>query len=211
MCGINGIVQLDASAAVNALPRLERMNAAMAHRGPDDEGIWIEGAVAIGHRRLSIIDLSTAGHQPMFSADGRFVLVFNGEIYNFQALRAELPHYPYQSGTDSEVLLAAYSAWGAECLNRFYGMFAFAIWDREREELFLARDRMGVKPLYLSFIAGVLAFSSEIRALMASGVPTFKLSEASVVDYLRYQTVHAPYTILEDVQMLLPAHYAYWR
>lgn len=210
MCGINGILHTKSTTLHDYSAQLDQMNLALAHRGPDDTGVWVEGNTYLGHRRLSIIDLSAAGHQPMLSPDGRYVLIFNGEIYNFQALRAELADYPYHSGTDSEVILAAYARWGAACVERFYGMFAFAIWDRELEELFLARDRMGVKPLYYCHKNGVLAFSSEMRGLLASGLPSTALSAASVADYLRYQTVHAPYTILEDVQMLLPGHYLYW-
>lgn len=203
MCGINGILYFtdrhDGS--------LERMNDALAHRGPNDAGIWKEGAVQLGHRRLSIIDLSAAGHQPMQSDDGRYVIIFNGEIYNYRQLRAELPSYPYRSQTDTEVLLAAYAAWGSECLQRLNGMFAFAIWDRAEATLFVARDRLGIKPLYYYQDEHRLVFSSEVRGLLASGVVPRQLDEASLIDYLRYQTVHGPKTILEGVKLLPAGHF----
>ena len=206
MCGLTGIYASQSSAA--ELPRrVEAMNAALAHRGPDDAGLWHEGDIALGHRRLSIIDLSSAGHQPMHSADGRYVLVFNGEIYNYRALRAELGEYPYRSQTDSEVLLAAYARWGVHCLSRLQGMFAIAVWDRARQSLFIARDRLGIKPLYYHQNAAGLAFASEIRALLKSGLVEPRLCQSALVDYLRYQTVHTPDTILEGVKMLPPGHY----
>jgi len=206
MCGLTGVYSLQPSTA-ELSRKIGVMNAALAHRGPDDEGIWHEGGIALGHRRLSIIDLSAAGHQPMHSADGRYVLVFNGEIYNFRSLRAQLGEYPYRSRSDSEVLLAAYARWGVDCLSRLQGMFAFAIWDRTQESLFLARDRLGIKPLYYYQDETRLAFASEIRALLASGWIPARLNEPSLVDYLRYQTVHAPETILQGVRILLPGHY----
>jgi asparagine synthase (glutamine-hydrolysing) len=206
MCGLSG-VYTSGSPAADLHERVGAMNAALAHRGPDDHGIWRDENIALGHRRLSIIDLSSAGHQPMHSADGRYVLVFNGEIYNFRTLRAELADYPYRSHTDSEVLLAAYAHWGADCLSRLQGMFAFAIWDREARSLFVARDRLGIKPLYYYQDESFLAFASEIRAVLRCGLFQPRLNQAALVDYLRYQTVHSPETILEGVRMLRPGHY----
>ncbi|MDX1760961.1 MAG: asparagine synthase (glutamine-hydrolyzing) [Christiangramia sp.] len=199
MCGINGILQLNSTCK----EAVQRMNTRLAHRGPDDEGVFAEDGVALGQRRLSIIDLSSAGHQPMQSLDGRFILIFNGEIYNFRELKKELD-YPFVSGTDSEVILAAYIKWGRDCVSKFNGMFAFAIWDIEKKELFIARDRLGIKPLYFYRNNEVLVFSSEIRALISSGKFPAKLSKEGLVDYLKYQTVHAPNTILEDVFMMTP-------
>src|SRR5271169_4458737 len=125
MCGLAGYVDFAGSVGTqDSVVLLGRMALALAHRGPDDAGAWIEGPVALAHRRLSILDLSPAGHQPMHSADGRFVLVFNGEIYNYRTLRAELAEYPYRSHTDSEVILAAYARWGVACLSRLQGMFS---------------------------------------------------------------------------------------
>ena len=162
MCGVAGLIHLDGAAVDPAV--LQGMTDAIAHRGPDGEGHWIDGNVGLGHRRLAIIDLSPAGHQPMISADSRYVLSYNGEIYNFRELRAELETagYRFKSRTDSEVLLYAVIAWGLEkALKRFNGMFAFALWDRHERRLILARDRYGIKPLYYAEQGGTLAFGSE--------------------------------------------------
>jgi asparagine synthase (glutamine-hydrolysing) len=205
MCGINGIVSL--SKASLHRERVLKMNQALAHRGPDSEGIWNDENVVLGHRRLAIIDLSEAGHQPMLSASERYVLVYNGEIYNFRELRQLLTEYCYKSNTDSEVLLAAYERWGVDCMNHFNGMFSFAIWDRKFGELLLVRDRLGIKPLYYYPGPDFFLFSSEIRALLSTGLIPRKLSQASLVDYLRYQTVQAPDTIIEGISMLMPGSY----
>ena len=154
MCGIAGFLDASAaSSAAEATTRVEAMTRAIAHRGPDDSGIWVDAAagIALGHRRLSIIDLSPLGHQPMHSADGRYVISYNGEVYNFPELRAELEAlgHSFRGGSDTEVMLAAFAAWGLErALTRFVGMFAFALWDRQTRTLHLVRDRIGVKPLY---------------------------------------------------------------
>jgi len=132
-----------------------------AHRGPDDEGVWTAPGVALAHRRLSIIDLSSHGHEPMASADGRRVITFNGEVYNYLELRRELADYPYRSRTDTEVILAAYARWGEACVDRFVGMFAFALWDAERGVVFCARDRLGIKPFHWTWRGGDFLFSSE--------------------------------------------------
>ena len=206
MCGINGIYSQQAIQGGNQV--MQAMNGAIAHRGPNAQGIFNdEKQVILGHRRLSIIDLSDAGNQPFFSTDGNLVMVFNGEVYNFQEIKAEIGTYSYQSGTDTEVILAAYQKWGKDCLQKFNGMFALAIWDKQREELFIARDRLGIKPLYYYFRDEKFVFSSEIRGLLASGLVPRKLDTASLADYLRYQTVHVPNTILQDVKMLPPAHF----
>lgn len=187
---------------------LGRMNTALSHRGPDDEGIYVDEAIALGHRRLSIIDLSSAGHQPMSSGDGRYQIIYNGELYNYLEIKNELTkHINFTTNTDTEVILKAYIHWGAECLNKFNGMYAFAIWDRQKKELFIARDRLGIKPLYYYNKNGIVAFSSEVRALLTTDLVPRKLNQDSLCDYLRYQTVHAPNTILQDVFMLLPGHY----
>jgi asparagine synthase (glutamine-hydrolysing) len=202
MCGINGIVSLRGETE-NYGVAVEGMNAALAHRGPNDHGVFSENGVTLGHRRLSIIDLSTAGHQPMQSADGRYVLVFNGEIYNFRELRSQLD-YPFRSHSDTEVLLAAWHRWGPACIERFVGMFAFAVWDRVERELHLVRDRLGIKPLYYHQDAQRLVFSSEVRAVLASQLVPGKVNRDGLVDYLRYQSVHQPDTIVEGVRMLPP-------
>lgn len=206
MCGITGILQLSIQNEAMYAP-MERMNQALAHRGPDDEGIWVEGRVALGQRRLAIIDLSSAGHQPMLSHDGQLVITFNGEIYNFRSLKAELSDYPFQSGSDTEVILAAYTRWGVDCLKRLNGMFAFALWDRQKQCLLLARDHLGIKPLYLFEENQQLLFASEVRALLASGKIPRKVNPEGISDFLRYQTVHAPQTIIEGMHMLEPGHY----
>lgn len=213
MCGINGILGL--SDTTLAKQKVQAMNTAMKHRGPDDDGLFAEDEIVLGHRRLSIIDLSSAGHQPMQSHDGRFKIVYNGELYNYKELRFELKRvvsgsgeqaYFFQTNTDTEVIIAAYARWGEECVNHFNGMFAFAIWDSLKKELFIARDRLGIKPLYYLYTNNVLAFSSEIRSLLASELIPKKLDENNLVDYLRYQIVHAPNTIVKGVKMLMPGH-----
>ncbi len=205
MCGINGIIQPGGTDHFGQ--QVERMNRALAHRGPDDQGVLAEGGIALGHRRLSIIDLSAAGHQPMGYDSGRYSIVYNGELYNFRELKQELGDAAFRTSTDTEVILAAYAKWGTECLARFNGMFAFAIWDKTDHTLFIARDRLGIKPLYYTKSGGKIVFSSEIRGLLASGFAEKKLDRKALGDYLRYQTVHAPDTILEGVKMLLPGHY----
>jgi asparagine synthase (glutamine-hydrolysing) len=204
MCGINGLLGLQQQDRAGNI--VGRMNRALQHRGPDDEGIFVEEGVALGHRRLSIIDLSNAGHQPMQSHDGRYVLVFNGEIYNYQQLKKQLD-YPYRTGTDTEVILAAYAKWGAGCLEHLNGMFAFALFDREEKKVLIARDRLGIKPLYYYTNQGMLAFSSELRPLLQSGLVSKKVDRQALEDYLRYQTVHAPATIVEGVKMLMPGNF----
>lgn len=214
MCGICGIIGIQDKEA--AEKSISQMNAAIAHRGPDDEGFFVETGIALGHRRLSIIDLSKNGHQPMFSADGRFAIIYNGELYNFKSLRLELQRakigdtnavYPFRTQSDTEVILAAYQRWGTNCLQYFNGMYAFAIWDKQKQELFIARDRLGIKPLYYWQGDNKVVFASEIRALLKSNLVPKKLDKAAVGDYVAFQTVHAPSTILENVKMLLPGHY----
>lgn len=213
MCGINGIYGLLNSSV--AREKIIAMNDTMKHRGPDDEGVFVESAIALGHRRLSIIDLSAAGHQPMSSPDKRYHIVYNGELYNYKALKFELQRvvagttdqaYFFQTNTDTEVILASYMRWGKECVHHFNGMFAFAIWDSISQQLFVSRDRLGIKPLYYLYTEGVFAFSSEIRSLIASGLIPVTIDEKGVVDYLRYQTVYAPGTIIKGIKMLLPGH-----
>jgi asparagine synthase (glutamine-hydrolysing) len=214
MCGINGIVNFKGTEKAKQL--VQQMNACLSHRGPDNDGVFAVEGVVLGHRRLSIIDLSSAGNQPMFSADGRYALVYNGELYNYQALKFDLQRaesgagkaaYLFKTDSDTEVILAAYARWGKECLRLFNGMYAMAIWDEQEKELFIARDRMGIKPLYYSQAGDALIFSSEIRAVMESGLVKRKLDREALADYLRYQTVHAPSTIIQNVKMLLPGHY----
>ena len=208
MCGIAGFAgHADLTAAV---PLVKRMTDAIAHRGPDAEGTWGDEHVVLGHRRLSIIDLSAAGNQPFHSADGRFHLVFNGEIYNYRDLRDQLPHHRFTTATDTEVLLAAWEHWGVACLDRLEGMFAFALWDARTKELFIVRDRLGIKPVYYHVDGDRLLFASEIRALLATDRVPRRLEPDALVDYLRYATVHAPATLIAGVRMLMPGHYLRW-
>lgn len=213
MCGISGIYGLPDQGAAER--KITAMNGCMHHRGPDDDGVFTGGKIALGHRRLSIIDLSAAGHQPMHSYDNRYTIVYNGELYNYRELKFELQRvisgsgqqaYFFQTNTDTEVIIAAYARWGEDCVKHFNGMFAFAIWDSHTGELFIARDRLGIKPLYYLYTNAVFAFASELRALLASGLIDKKVDADSLVDYLRYQTVHAPHTIIKGVKMLLPGH-----
>lgn len=204
MCGIAGIHGL---ASDQATPLCERMNVALAHRGPDDMGVWAVDGVALAHRRLSILDTSAAGHQPWEDPSGDF-LVFNGEVYNFRELALELEEGgAFATDTDTEVLMRALRTWGIEAVHRLNGMFAFAWWNAEREELFLVRDRLGIKPLYWTQVAGGLMFASEVRALLASGQVPRNLNRTALVDYLRYGTVHAPDTLIEGVALLPAGHW----
>lgn len=172
MCGIAGIVGWPGGGE-ELRARVEAMNAAQWHRGPDDGGVWTDAGagIALGHRRLSILDLTEAGRQPMWSADGNLGVVFNGEIYNYIELGAELRGYPFRTKTDTEVILAAWQRWGEDALDRFTGMFAFLLWDRRERRLYAARDRFGVKPLHYGEMGdGCVAFGSEVRAVHAAGV-----------------------------------------
>ena len=208
MCGVAGIVNLDGAPVSPVL--LQRMTDAIAHRGPDGEGQWIEGAVGIGHRRLAIIDLSPAGHQPMISADHRYVLSYNGEIYNYRELRAELEArgYWFRSQTDSEVVLNALVEWGPKALLRFNGMFAFALWDRTKETLLLGRDRYGVKPLYYARQGKRFVFGSEQKAILSDAAFERRINKPALVEYFTFQNIFTDQTLLEDIQILPAGHYA---
>lgn len=216
MCGIAGwIGRTEASPDPGAL---NAMTDSLAHRGPDGEGEFTGGSrdgkfrVGLGHRRLAIIDL-TAGQQPMHAADGSATVVFNGEIYNFRDLREELRRAgrTFRTDSDTEVLLEAYLAWGPDCVKRLRGMFAFAIWDARRDELVLARDSFGKKPLYLFEADGVLFFASEIKAILAASNRRPSLDRGSVLDYLLYRYVPGPFTLFEGVVKLPPGSVGVWR
>ena len=216
MCGISGLISAGLSEEERRAA-VQRMNSSQAHRGPDAEGLWMTGEVCIGHRRLSIIDLSAASNQPLFSPDNRYAIVYNGELYNYRELKLELQRavqgadqqpYFFKTASDTEVVLAAFIRWGPSCVNRFNGMFAFAVYDNVKSCLTLARDRMGVKPLYYSYGERGLVFASELRALLSSGFSDFQLDEQKIAEYAMYQTVHAPATIVKGIRMLLPGHYA---
>lgn len=216
MCGIAGSIGPLNSSIVSA------MTACVQHRGPDDLGMYVDelSRVTLGHRRLSIIDPSPAGHQPMSYADGRYWITYNGEFYNYAEIRDELQSlgHAFRTGTDTEVLLGAYAQWGERCLDRVRGMFAFAIYDRgegmsaeqgmrgESGRLFLARDRFGIKPLYYAQVGGVFLFASELTALLASGIISRQVDHQAVWDYLSLGSIPQPRTILADVKSLLPGH-----
>jgi asparagine synthase (glutamine-hydrolysing) len=210
MCGIAGFFDRRAlSGADEARACVARMTDTMTHRGPDDSGVWVdaEAGIALGHRRLSIIDLSPSGHQPMASADGRFVITYNGEVYNFPDLRAELEAlgHAFRGSSDTEVMLAAFTAWGIEdAVRRFFGMFAFAVWDRQTRSLSLVRDRLGVKPLYWSLRDGLLLFGSELKALMAHPEWRAELDTEAVAAFIRHSYVPGPATIFRNVHKLVP-------
>lgn len=208
MCGITGLIHLDSVPASPVI--LQRMTDAIAHRGPDGEGHWIEGNVALGHRRLAIIDPSPAGHQPMMSVSQRHVLVYNGEVYNFRELRAELAvlGYQFRSKTDSEVVLNALIAWGAKALDRFNGMFGLALWDRQEQTLLLARDRYGTKPLYYSQQGRTFAFGSEQKAILA--MPEFQRSvdKEALLEYFTFQNIFTDKTLMSDIKLLPAGYYA---
>ncbi|HCA26641.1 MAG TPA: N-acetylglutaminylglutamine amidotransferase [Betaproteobacteria bacterium] len=206
MCGICGELRFDG--AQPELPAIGKMLARLARRGPDHEGSYSDGPVAFGHRRLAIIDLSESANQPMVDNALRLALVFNGTIYNYRALRTELAHLGYRffSDGDSEVILKAYHAWGERCVERFNGMFAFAIWDARRHELFLARDRFGIKPLYYALDAQRLRFASSPQALLAAGGVDTALDPVGLHYHLTlHAVVPAPRTILRGVRKLAPA------
>ena len=204
MCGVTGLINFNDAPVLPAT--LQKMTDAIAHRGPDGEGHWIEGNVAMGHRRLAIIDLSPAGHQPMICQNYRFVLSFNGEIYNFRELRTELKAlgYWFRSKTDSEVVLHALAHWGTDALLKFNGMFALAMWDRKEKKLLLARDRYGIKPLYYARQGNTFAYGSEQKAITAQPNFNRKLNKPALLEYFTFQNILTSQTLLEDVQ-LLPA------
>ena len=208
MCGIAGLIDLKGAPVSPAV--LQRMTDAISHRGPDGEGQWIEGNVALGHRRLAIIDLTPAGHEPMVSADHRYVLTYNGEVYNFRELRAELEAlgYWFRSKTDAEVVLNALAAWGIEALGRFNGMFAFALWDRKQRRLLLARDRYGIKPLYVHAGGSRFAFASEQKALLTLPGFSAAVDRKALLEYFTFQNIFTDRTLLEGVELLPPGHYA---
>ena len=200
MCGIAGIVNFRNHPVEDG--SIRSMTDAMAHRGPDAVGFFSEGPLAFGHLRLSIIDLSSAANQPFTSNSGRYILIFNGEIYNYMEVKAQIPDYAFRTTSDTEMIIAAYEKWGPGCLKYFRGMFALAIWDRQEKEMFIARDRMGVKPLYYYKDEERLIFASECRAILATGMVSRKLSEKGMVDYFSYQSVSYPYSVIDGVLQL---------
>ena len=204
MCGIAGIFNLNGEPVSPVV--LQAMIDSIAHRGPDGEGHLIDGHVGLGHRRLAIIDLTPAGHQPMATEDGRYIISYNGEVYNFRELRIELEAigHKFYSRTDSEVVLKAYSQWGVKSLDKFNGMFAFAIWDKYQKELFLARDRYGIKPLYHTFQNNAFIFGSEIKAILANPAYHCEIDLEGLIEYFTFQNFFTERTLFKGVK-LLPA------
>ena len=200
MCGITGILHF------NKLPdapqRVVRMTNAIAHRGPDAEGFYDDPCIAFGHRRLSILDLSGAANQPFFDTSGNYVMVFNGEIYNYLDLKQQLSDYPFTTSSDTEVLMAAFCKWGIDCVKKLEGMFAFAVWDKRNETLWLARDRMGVKPLYYFINENAFAFSSEKRSLLSSSLINPKIDQQSLFEFLSLQSTGYPNAIISNIHQL---------
>jgi asparagine synthase (glutamine-hydrolysing) len=210
MCGIAGIFSASGQPVDRLRERLERMNALQKHRGPDDEGVWTssDATVGMGHVRLSILDLSERGHQPMREEEAGLTIAFNGEIYNFRELRARLaPKYRFRTESDTEVILKAYMEWGEACPEYLRGMFAFAIWDERRKRLFLARDRFGIKPLYVASVGDRFYFASEIKALLPF-LPRVEIDRNGLRDYLTFQLCLRGKTLFENIHEVLPAS---WR
>ncbi len=217
MCGFAGFVDRSRSSAGEALARTAAaMAAPLVHRGPDDEGSWAdpEAGLALGHRRLAIIDLSPTGRQPMTSGDGRYVIAYNGEVYNFRELRAELEAlgHVFRGSSDTEVVVEGCARWGVrEAVPRLAGMFAFALWDRRKRELTLVRDRLGIKPLYWGEAGGVLLFGSELKALRAHPRFAAEIDRDALASYLRHGYIPGPHSIYRGVSKLEPGHMLTWR
>ncbi len=208
MCGIAGFYNSKGQ-GLDWQGCLERMKDVLIHRGPDDSGVWMdrEAGIGLAHRRLSILDLSPEGHQPMPSASGRFVIVFNGEIYNFEALRAQLPQTNWRGHSDTEVILEAIEHWGLEkAVSRFIGMFAFALWDRKERKLHLVRDRLGIKPLYYGWQGDSFLFASELKAFKEH--PDFKneIDRNALTLFLRNNYLPSPFSIYKGIGKLQPGH-----
>lgn len=224
MCGITGIFNLNGEPVSPVI--LRKMTDAIRHRGPDGEGFYTDNFIGLGHRRLAIIDLSPSGHQPMLTPDGRYALIFNGELYNFQELRVELESkgHQFHSRSDSEVVLHAYAEWGEKALDRFNAMYAFAIWDRDKRELFLARDRFGVKPLYYALFGNMLLFGSEVKAILQHPSVKTELDKNALLEYFTFQNIFSERTLFTGIHLLpagtylrvpleakeLPAPVRYW-
>lgn len=213
MCGIAGFIKKDRSYKREDLVSIcGAMAGALTHRGPDDSGLWVDetAGIALGHRRLSILDLSASGHQPMISSCGRYVMILNGEIYNFGSLASELEKdgCAFRGHSDTEVALAAIARWGLEAaLSRFNGMFAFALWDRQQRTLTLARDRIGEKPLYYGLIAGHFVFSSELKSIRACSFFHPRINHDALALFLRHNYIPAPHTIYDGLYKLTPGHF----
>lgn len=210
MCGIVGILNTHGDPVSPTI--LQKMTDRMVHRGPDGEGFFIHQSVGFGHRRLAILDLSPSGQQPMQTQDGRYIINYNGEIYNYRELRVELQTkgYQFHSNTDTEVALYAYAEWGEEALLRFKGMFAMAILDLKKRQLFLARDRYGIKPLYWYFQRGIFLFASEIKALLEHPDTQIKVSYPALNEYFSFQNIFTDLTLFDGIRLLEPGSILYF-
>jgi len=204
MCGITGILHGHGKPVSSRA--LHAMTESIAHRGPDGKGHFVDGAIGLGHRRLAILDLSNAGSQPMTTEDGRFTITYNGEVYNFKELRSDLQQrgHGFVSQTDSEVVLKSFVEWGDACLQRFNGMFAFAIWDSKREALFVARDRYGVKPLYWSQSNHSFCFGSEVKAILSHPEFGTTLDKEALLEYFTFQNLFTDRTLFKGIRLLPP-------
>lgn len=209
MCGIAGTLNFNRQPIAHN--QIKAMTDSLIHRGPDGEGQYIDEFFGLGHRRLAIIDLSPAGHQPMQTSDGRYIISYNGEVYNFKEIRIELEAlgYHFHSNTDTEVVLKAYAQWQEKCVHKFNGMFAFAIWDKKDKKLFIARDRYGIKPLYYHKNDKYFIFASEVKGIEASGLYEKEIDKEGLVEYLTFQNFFTHKTLFKDIHMLMPGHYAY--
>jgi asparagine synthase (glutamine-hydrolysing) len=201
MCGIAGIFNLDKSPISSV--SLKKMTDVLAHRGPDGEGLYVDNFIGLAHRRLAIIDLSLKAHQPMLTRNGQYAITYNGEVYNFRELMVELENlgYKFKSRSDSEVVLYAYAQWGVKCLDRFNGMFAFAIWDKKNAELFLARDRYGIKPLYYTFSNNSFLFASEHKALLKLPGVRQEVDKEGLLEYFTFQNIFTNRTLLKGISI----------
>ena len=205
MCGIAGII--DFSDKNNHSKHVHVMVDKLIHRGPNNNNVRQDGLIAsLGHTRLSIIDLDESSNQPMISEDSRYILVYNGEIYNFKDIKKKLHPYQFKTNSDTEVVLAAYLKWGKDCVKEFNGMFAFAIWDKSKKELFCSRDRLGIKPFYYYYQGNTFIFSSEVRPLISCPLVKTRLDKNRLHEYLTYQTVSSPNTILENIFCISPGY-----
>ncbi len=208
MCGITGYFDTTQSAET-LNPKIKKMTDLILHRGPDGEGYYVKNGIALGHRRLSIIDLA-AGAQPMSNSDGTAWIIFNGEIYNFPELREQLlkSNYPFRTHSDTEVIIALYEKYGTELLQKINGMFAFAIWDEPRKRLFIARDRLGKKPLFYYWDNQRLIFGSEMKSILAEPEVSREVSESSVNMFFNFGFIPAPHSIFKNIKKIMPGHYA---
>src|SRR5579871_1990404 len=207
MCGITGVMQFRDGARVEAAT-LRRMCAAMVHRGPDDEGIYTDGAVGIGMRRLSIVDLAT-GHQPLSNEDNTVWIVFNGEIYNHAVLREKLQSlgHQYRTHSDTETIIHLYEEYGADCVKHLRGMFAFAIWDARRKRLFIARDRLGIKPLYYKLTSDQIVWGSEIKVVLAGSGSDPEFERSGLPEFLAFGYLSGERTFYRGIRKLMPGHW----